>query len=209
MITKTLFYVFTFIMLLLPIETKECSIENHKEIINIETLLDYYYEANEQKIRSLVSNKIKKYEGLRLKPYNCSAGHRTIGYGHILKAGVDDHLRNGCTKEQADSLFEVDLNFVAKYLKKNLNIRGYRLYSMVSFSFNLGPFYITTKKNCELDSLIKNNLSIEKEIVKYCYYKSPKTKKYVRLEGLYKRRLWELNIYNKHDSIVNNLLLKS
>ena len=32
--------------------------------------------------------------------------------------------------------------------KKHFDIEGYKLYAIVSFSFNLGKYYITTKKNC-------------------------------------------------------------
>jgi len=33
-----------------------------------------------------VRDLIKKHEGLRLTPYRCSAGYRTIGWGHNLDA---------------------------------------------------------------------------------------------------------------------------
>jgi len=35
------------------------------------------------------------YEGMRLEPYNCPAGHATIGYGHLLHKGpVTDEDRH-------------------------------------------------------------------------------------------------------------------
>ncbi|HJD55749.1 MAG TPA: hypothetical protein LFW21_03780 [Rickettsia endosymbiont of Pyrocoelia pectoralis] len=30
-------------------------------------------------------NLIKRFESLRLKPYYCPAGLKTIGYGHVIK----------------------------------------------------------------------------------------------------------------------------
>jgi lysozyme len=45
---------------------------------------------------------IKKHEGLRLKPYKCSAGKTTIGYGRNL----DD---NGITEEEADRMLHNDI----------------------------------------------------------------------------------------------------
>ena len=48
-----------------------------------------------------VKDRIKKHEGLRLKPYRCTADKLTIGYGRNL-----DDL--GITGEEADLLFEND-----------------------------------------------------------------------------------------------------
>jgi lysozyme len=45
---------------------------------------------------------LKKHEGLRLKPYRCSAGKLTIGYGHNL----DDV---GISEEEAEMLLLNDL----------------------------------------------------------------------------------------------------
>lgn len=46
----------------------------------------------------------KKYEGLRLKPYRCSAGKLTIGYGHNLEDV-------GITLEQAEQMLRLDLEY--------------------------------------------------------------------------------------------------
>lgn len=48
-----------------------------------------------------LKERIKRHEGLRLKPYTCSAGKLTIGYGRNLEVGI--------TGEEADFLFENDL----------------------------------------------------------------------------------------------------
>lgn len=45
---------------------------------------------------------IKRYEGLRLKPYICPAGRLTIGYGHNIQD-------NGITKAEADFILANDL----------------------------------------------------------------------------------------------------
>jgi lysozyme len=50
-------------------------------------------------------NLIKKFEGLRLQAYQCSAGVWTIGYGHT--GGVKEGSR--ITQAQADTLLEGDL----------------------------------------------------------------------------------------------------
>lgn len=44
---------------------------------------------------------IKSDEGLRLKPYKCSSGKLTIGYGYNLENGIPQHF--------ADMLFDLSL----------------------------------------------------------------------------------------------------
>jgi lysozyme len=39
-----------------------------------------------------VKQQIKQDEGLRLKPYKCTAGKLTIGYGYNLENGIPEHF---------------------------------------------------------------------------------------------------------------------
>ena len=52
---------------------------------------------------------IKKHEGLRLKPYKCSAGHWTVGYGHSLTAH-NEKVPEIIDLGTAEALFQEDLN---------------------------------------------------------------------------------------------------
>ena len=83
---------------------------------------------------SLFMNKIKQHEGLKLKPYNCSAGVLTIGYGH--------NLENGITKKQAELLFEVDFeNCIAdvdKVFGEDVDIFSEVYGVLLDLMFNLG-----------------------------------------------------------------------
>jgi lysozyme len=56
---------------------------------------------------------IKKHEGLRLKPYHCTAGKLTIGYGRNL----DDR---GITEEEADRLLHNDILLCSLQLDRDL-----------------------------------------------------------------------------------------
>lgn len=80
-------------------------------------------------------DRIKKNEGLRLKPYKDTIGKLTIGYGRNL----DDR---GITKEEADYLAENDFKTVIYDVTKNLpwilsldEVRQGVIYEMC---FNLG-----------------------------------------------------------------------
>lgn len=56
---------------------------------------------------------IKKHEGLRMKPYHCTAGKLTIGYGRNL----DDR---GITEEEADRLLHNDILLCSLQLDRDL-----------------------------------------------------------------------------------------
>lgn len=56
---------------------------------------------------------IKKHEGLRLKPYHCTAGKLTIGYGRNL----DDR---GISEEEADRLLHNDILLCSLQLDRDL-----------------------------------------------------------------------------------------
>ncbi len=78
---------------------------------------------------------LKKHEGLRLKPYRCSEGKLTIGYGHNLDA-------NGITQEDADRMLHNDILLCTLELNKMLpwwsshpeNVQQV----LVNMCFNLG-----------------------------------------------------------------------
>ena len=57
---------------------------------------------------------LKRHEGLKLKPYRCTAGKLTVGYGRNL----DDV---GITEIEAEDLLYHDL----KKIKHNLSLRGF------------------------------------------------------------------------------------
>jgi lysozyme len=82
-----------------------------------------------------LKREIKEHEGLKLKPYKCSAGKLTIGYGRNL----DDV---GITLAEANSLFEGDFTKAVISLKdrvsffNELNQKAQEV--LVNMAFNLG-----------------------------------------------------------------------
>lgn len=81
----------------------------------------------------------KTFEGLRLKPYRCTAGKLTIGYGRNL----DDV---GISRAEADMMFERDFakaEVEVRRLCKEFNIDcenliEQRFYVLTDMMFNLG-----------------------------------------------------------------------
>lgn len=90
----------------------------------------------------------KEFEGLRLKPYRCSAGKLTIGYGRNL----DDV---GISKEEAEYLFLIDYERARCNLRALLAANGIKeesipvdvFYVLTDMMFNLGYDRLSQFKN--------------------------------------------------------------
>lgn len=84
------------------------------------------------------------HEGLRLKPYRCSAGKLTIGVGHNLDA-------NGITQAQAMSILADDIEVCWNDLQQNLpwfmDLDSVRRDALLDLCFNMGITTLLTFKN--------------------------------------------------------------
>lgn len=81
-------------------------------------------------------NMIKKFEGLRLKAYKCSAGKYTIGYGHTYNVKPDDII----TVEEAEKYLIEDVGFVYCELSKliKIELNQNQVDALTSFVYNVG-----------------------------------------------------------------------
>ncbi len=83
---------------------------------------------------AIATSLIKLHEGLRLKPYHCTAGKVTIGYGRNL----DDV---GITEAEAQYLLEQDMKAAIVQASKYpffTQLNDYRKAVVVDMIFNLG-----------------------------------------------------------------------
>lgn len=91
----------------------------------------------------LLVDMIKEHEGLRLKPYRCTADKLSIGYGRNL----DDR---GITLEEADFMLRNDIQLCYHELDCFSWFRDLdeiRQYALVDLCFNLGlPSLLTFRK---------------------------------------------------------------
>lgn len=85
---------------------------------------------------------VRRYEGLRLKPYTCPTGHLTIGYGH--------NLENGISLEIAEQLLQADLTHAQREAEKNfpwsVSLNEARQFVLADMVFNMGIANLLTFK---------------------------------------------------------------
>lgn len=85
---------------------------------------------------------IKRWEGLRLDAYKCSAGVLTIGYGHTSAAGAPKVVAGmTITKQEAEDILKRDLEIyedaVRLAITKPMNANQFA--ACVSLCYNIGP----------------------------------------------------------------------
>jgi lysozyme len=136
---------------------------------------------------------IKKYEGLKLKPYLCPAGVATIGYGNTF---YEDGRRvrmtdPQITEERASELLSHTLKTFEKYVDSYCrdDINQNQFDALVSFAFNLGPYNLKNSTLLKKVNADPNDSEIRKEFLKW-------TKAGGRvLKGLVRRRTEESDLY--------------
>lgn len=88
-------------------------------------------------------NYTKKWEGLRLKPYKCSAGKITIGYGRNL-------TDKGISNSEAEILFKQDYADATKMAKFFISdfesLTNIRQNVLIDLFFNMGLKVLQFKK---------------------------------------------------------------
>ena len=136
----------------------------------------------------LALEKLKQFEGCRLKTYRDAVGALTIGYGST--SGV--YAGMVITQEEADRRL---LSYIEAEESTLLRIDGvsrltdYQFDAIVSFAYNVGINNL--KKSTLLKKLQKNpdDPTIPSEFLRWTKA-GPKT-----LKGLVKRRAWEASRY--------------
>jgi len=136
---------------------------------------------------------IKGFEGLVLKPYKCSAGVPTIGYGNTYyENGVKVQMSDApITKTRAEELLKVNADRFAlkvnNLLKKPVTQNQFN--ALVSFAYNVGSGALASSTLLKLVNVNPNDAMIAKEFLKW-NKASGKV-----IDGLTKRRIKESALY--------------
>ena len=138
------------------------------------------------RISHLAFEKIKSFEGCRLRAYQDAAGVWTIGYGHTRDVRRGDQI----TQFTAEEYLRMDIaECVAQIETLGLELSLPQLDALVSFVFNLG---IGRLRRSTLLRYIREGRSadaIKKQFRAWVYAGKPPRK----LKGLVTRREWESN----------------
>ena len=187
-----LYYLLFMIILILLLN------DNSNKIIDIKNVVEYnniHTPTVRPNYKDTIMAYIPLHEGIRYNPYSCSAGHMTVGCGHVIKK--TDNFTFPITQSQVDSLILNDVNkaeyYYNYYMPNSIVLKDNQKWAIVHLIFckGIGNFNSSTLKQ-----LIINKQPINKEILKWCHYHTPKGE-LVRSEWSYQIRLWELNLYNK------------
>lgn len=81
---------------------------------------------------------IRRFEGLRLQPYDDGAGYMSIGYGHRIRPG---ERFDSITVWQAEEILRADLVPAEQAVNRlvTVPINQSQFDALVSFVFNVGP----------------------------------------------------------------------
>jgi lysozyme len=136
---------------------------------------------------------IKSFEGLRLKPYRCSANIPTTGYGNTYyENGTRVQMSDPpITKQRAEELLQLNadrfarkvVNLVKKPITQN------QLNALTSFAYNLGSGALASSTLLKKVNVNPNDLTIRNEFLRW-----NKTNG-VALKGLTNRRIKEADLY--------------
>jgi len=145
------------------------------------------------KLNSVGYNLIKEFEGLSLKPYKCSAGVPTIGYGSTYyENGTKVNMSDApITKQRAEQLLQHTADRfaskVANLLKKPVTQNQFN--ALVSFAYNVGSGALASSTLLKLVNINPNDAMISKEFLKWTKAGGVKNK------GLENRRIKESALY--------------
>ena len=133
---------------------------------------------------------IKKFEGLSLKPYFCSAGIKTIGYGHVILK--HDDIKGSITIKKAEELLEEDILRADSCLYRNVrnvDLNYNQRAALISFIFNLGSG--TFQSSTLRQKLLRSEyFDASNEFPKFVFARGKK------LVGLVRRREAEKALFN-------------
>ena len=114
---------------------------------------------------------IAEFEGLSLKPYKCSAGVPTIGYGSTYyENGTRVQMSDApITKQRAEQLLHYTADrFASKVfnlLKKPVTQNQFN--ALVSFAFNVGSGALASSTLLKLVNINPNDAMIAKEFLRW------------------------------------------
>ena len=147
-------------------------------------------KKNELHTTSVLFEKIKEFEGCRLRAYRCPAGIYSVGYGHTENVKRGDII----SLFQAKEYLRQDIAYFEKHvLALGVAKTPPQLDALVDFAFNCGTLALRSSTLLKVIRRGGTEEEIKKEFMRWT-----KSKGKV-LPGLVKRRKWEANRFFEND----------
>jgi lysozyme len=138
---------------------------------------------------------LKKLEGFQSKVYHCSAGVKTIGYGHAIRQGETfDH--DEVTIDQANRLLKDDVTWAERAVSRIFpHLSQNQFDALVLFVFNIGETQFVESNVCKYLKIrqVGTAISYWKQWNKVLH---PKTKQLEVCKGLDNRRKKEIDLFS-------------
>lgn len=132
--------------------------------------------------------------GFAPNPYLCPAGHKTVGWGHVIKPG--DKFQFPLDAEQADALLRQDLQYFSEKIQDYLRVPVTQSMfdALCCFAFNLG---LGAVAGSTLLWMINRGdyAGAADELLRWNKARNPKTGKKEPLPGLTRRRQAERELF--------------
>jgi lysozyme len=136
---------------------------------------------------------IKLFEGLKLKPYLCSANVPTIGYGSTYYENGNKVKMTDApiTKQRAETLFQIVADDFAKRVVPLVTkpITQNQFNALVSFAFNVGVQALRNSTLLRLVNINPNDANIANQFLRWNKAGG------VEVQGLTNRRIKESALY--------------
>lgn len=135
-----------------------------------------------------IKEKMRSWEGLRLKAYKCPAGVLTVGYGHT---GPDVRPGMTVTKAEAERLFSADVDRFSSGVGRLLpgGVKQTQFDALVSLAYNIGLGNFSRSSLLRRVKADPADPAIRQEFMKWVYAGGAK------LPGLVGRRKAEADHY--------------
>lgn len=136
---------------------------------------------------------IKESEGFSDVPYKCSAGKRTIGWGHKIKEG---EVFTKITKEQAETLLRTDTRWVEKTINNTISadLTQNEIDALASLIYNIGG--TAFRKSTVLRKLNEDNyMDAADAFLMWDKVTNPETGEHEFSQGLANRREKERELF--------------
>lgn len=153
--------------------------------------LDELPRKSEPSLYQLGMWHLKYTEGLRLEPYKCAAGVKTIGWGHAIRKG---EKFSTITVEQANEILLNDFNRYFNSVHKTYpHIKeGHRVWALAMFAYNMrGGLRAIKGSRLEYYILKSDWEAAANQLLKWNKAYNPSTGRYRALGGLTKKRKFE------------------